>query len=371
MPIKKHDVLKRFGMLHPIFAAPLSVLYGIVIDIRNRLFDLHILKSEEFDIPIVCVGNLTVGGTGKTPVTEFLIEHFSACYNVAVLSRGYKRKTKGFVLAEPDSSFRAVGDEPKQIKLKFPDVPVAVCEKRVEGIRRLRELHPEINLIILDDAFQHRYVEPWVSIVLMDYHNPIYKDHLMPWGTLRDSKRQLDRANFVLVTKCPEEMSPLDMRIVKKSLNLFPYQSLYFSRMQSGHAMPLFPDMTGGGALPAGADVVMMSGIANPKSLRTSLSKRFNVVSELVFEDHHTYRVRDMERAMELVLEAPAGTAVVITEKDAVKLLNRKKIPAEIQRRLYYVPIKVSFVEGTQSGFLRQLELYVRTNQKYSVLHPE
>lgn len=150
-------------MLRTLWAAPLAWIYGLVVGIRHKLFDLKILRSEEFDIPIVCVGNLTVGGTGKTPVTEYLIEYFASRYNIAVLSRGYKRKTRGFVLSDVRSSFRAIGDEPKQIKLKYPEIPVAVCERRVEGIRRLREAHPEVNLIILDDAFQHRYVESWVN----------------------------------------------------------------------------------------------------------------------------------------------------------------------------------------------------------------
>ena len=169
-------------MLRTLWAAPLAWIYGLVVGIRHKLFDLKILRSEEFDIPIVCVGNLTVGGTGKTPVTEYLIEYFASRYNIAVLSRGYKRKTRGFVLSDVRSSFRAIGDEPKQIKLKYPEIPVAVCERRVEGIRRLREAHPEVNLIILDDAFQHRYVESWVNILLMDYNNPIYHDSFLSQG---------------------------------------------------------------------------------------------------------------------------------------------------------------------------------------------
>lgn len=357
-------------MLHPLIAAPLAVIYGWIIDIRNKLFDMHLLKSEEFDFPVVCVGNLTVGGTGKTPVTEFLIEHLSAHYRVAVLSRGYKRKSRGFVLAASNTSFRMIGDEPKQIKLKFPEIPVAVCEKRSEGIRRLREIHPEVNLVILDDAFQHRYVEPWVNIVLMDYNNPIYRDKLLPWGTLRDRRSQLHRANLMLVTKCPEDINPLDMRIVKKSLDLYPYQSLYFSRMQAGFPVPLFPDQATE-ALTAQTPVVMMAGIANPDSFRKGLAKNFRLVGELLFEDHHTYRMRDIERLKEVLRDTPEETVVMVTEKDAVKLLNRKKIPVDLQRRLYYLPIRVSFIEGTQGGFLRQLEQYVRTNQKYSVLHPE
>lgn len=355
--------------LPPLISVPLSWLYGMVVHIRHKLFDLKILRSEEFDIPVVCIGNLTVGGTGKTPVAELLIERFSEHYRVGVLSRGYRRKTKGFVLSTPTSSARTIGDEPRQMKLKYPSVPVAVCEKRAEGIRLLRKAHPEIELIILDDAFQHRYVEPWVNILLMDYNNPVYRDRLLPWGRLRDTRNQIHRANFVLVTKCPDDLNPLDMRIVINSLGLFPYQSLYFTRMRQGEITPLFADRVVG-KVREGDPVIAMSGIANPVPLLESLRKRFDVVAELTFDDHHTYRLSDMRR-LEALFAAYPDAVVLTTEKDAVKLTNRKKVPEAVQQRLYYVPIHVSFVADSESEFLRQLELYVRTNQKYSLLHPE
>ncbi len=357
-------------MVNPLLGAPLSFLYGLGVDIRNKFFDLNILRSEEFDIPVVCVGNLTVGGTGKTPVTEYLVEHFAGRYNLAVLSLGYKRRTRGFVLATLGSSFREIGDEPKQIKLKYPEIPVAVCENRAEGIHRLREIHPETNLILLDDAFQHRRVEAWANIILMDYTRPIYSDHLLPWGSLRDRRSQLDRAHFVLVTKCPAEMSALDMRLVRKSLDLFPYQSLYFTRMKPEAPQPLFPEQAPA-TLAAGTPVLVMSGIANPAPLVASLSPRYRVAGKLLFEDHHVYRMRDLTQALEMLRGLPPETKIVITEKDAVKLTNRKQIPLEIQQRLYYLPIRVHFVGGTEGDFLRQLEQYVVTNHKYRLLHPE
>ena len=355
--------------LPPLISVPLSWLYGMVVHIRHKLFDLKILRSEEFDIPVVCIGNLTVGGTGKTPVAELLIERFSEHYRVGVLSRGYRRKTKGFVLSTPTSSARTIGDEPRQMKLKYPSVPVAVCEKRAEGIRLLRKAHPEIELIILDDAFQHRYVEPWVNILLMDYNNPVYRDRLLPWGRLRDTRNQIHRANFVLVTKCPDDLNPLDMRIVINSLGLFPYQSLYFTRMRQGEITPLFADRAVG-KVREGDPVIAMSGIANPVPLLENLRKRFDVVAELTFDDHHTYRLSDMRR-LEALFAAYPDAVVLTTEKDAVKLTNRKKVPEAVQQRLYYVPIHVSFVADSESEFLRQWALYVRTNQKYSLLHPE
>ena len=233
----------------------------------------------------------------------------------------------------------------------------------------MRKAHPEIELIILDDAFQHRYVEPWVNILLMDYNNPVYRDRLLPWGRLRDTRNQIHRANFVLVTKCPDDLNPLDMRIVINSLGLFPYQSLYFTRMRQGEITPLFADRAVG-KVREGDPVIAMSGIANPVPLLENLRKRFDVVAELTFDDHHTYRLSDMRR-LEALFAAYPDAVVLTTEKDAVKLTNRKKVPEAVQQRLYYVPIHVSFVADSESEFLRQLELYVRTNQKYSLLHPE
>ena len=357
-------------MFKGILAAPLSWMYGLAVNIRHKLFDWGIYRSEEFDIPIVCVGNLTVGGTGKTPHTEMLVRHFSREYNVAVLSRGYKRRTRGFVLATPDMSYLKIGDEPKQIKLKFPHIPVAVCEKRAEGIRKLPKLHPEINLVILDDAFQHRHVEAWVNVLLMDYHQPVYRDKFLPLGRLRDSVKQMDRAQFVVVTKCPDSVKPIDYRVVSNELHLYPYQSLYFSHFRPGEPVPLFPDMERCKPVP-GQHVIGLAGIANPKSFFAGLGERFDVVKTMVYPDHHSYKVRDLERLKSALAVSPKNTLVMMTEKDAVKLTNRKKIPPSLQRKLYYIPVEVEFAEGSEGEFHRQIDQYVRTNQKYSILHPE
>ena len=347
---------------------PIAFLYNIAVTLRNKFFDWGWLKSEEFDIPIVCVGNLTVGGTGKTPFSEFLIEYFATRYQIALLSLGYRRRTKGFVEVAVTSSFLKVGDEAKQVKLKFPGIVVAVCEKRAEGIRRIRELHPEINLIILDDAFQHRQVESWVNIVLVDYTRPIYRDHLLPWGTLREPVRQLRRAHFVIVTKCPTDMTALDQRIVIKSLGLYPYQGLWFSQTLPGNISPLFPDMASA-RVEAGDPVIVMAGIANPKPLIHTLEERYNVVDTLIFRDHHPYRIRDLRKMERALKQALPGTVIVTTEKDAVKLTNRKRVPLSIQRTLYYLPIKMILYGDKAENFFQKIEKYVGANQKHSLLH--
>ncbi|MCC8034650.1 MAG: tetraacyldisaccharide 4'-kinase [Rikenellaceae bacterium] len=347
--------------------APLAMLYGIGVSVRNKIFDWGIVRSRKYDIPVICVGNITVGGTGKTPVTEMLISHFAARNSVAVLSRGYRRRTKGYVEARVDSPFLEVGDEPKQIKRKFPEIVVAVCEKRTEGIERIRADHPEVDLILLDDGFQHRWVEPWVNILLMDYNRPVCKDHLLPWGSLRDTRSQMKRAHYVIVTKCPEDMTPIDRRITQKSLNLFPYQSLFFTATQYGNLKPVFPLDTED--LPEkGSKIIAMSGIANPEPFHKALGRRFDMVKRMVYSDHYTYRRKDLQTMEKALDGAPEGTVIVMTEKDAVKFAGSRKIPPHLRVKLFYMPIKISFREDTRKEFLNKLDYDIRTNPSERIL---
>ena len=199
--------------MREILFAPLAVLYRMVVSLRHKLFDCGLLKSKKFDIPIICIGNITVGGTGKTPMSEMLINYMARSYRVALLSRGYGRRTKGYLEVQTTSHYRDVGDEPLQIKRKFPETVVVVCEKRVDGINRLREEHPEVNLIIMDDGFQHRYVDPKINVLMVDSTRPIQSDKMLPLGTLRDLPDQIHRAHYFVVTKCPKRMQPIERRI--------------------------------------------------------------------------------------------------------------------------------------------------------------
>ena len=348
--------------------APLAALYGLAVRVRHLLYDVHVIKSEEYDIPVVCVGNITVGGTGKTPVCEFLIEHLSSDYTVALLSRGYGRRTKGYLEVQTNSPFRDVGDEPKQIKLKFPEVVVTVCAERREGIKRIRRDHPEVNMIILDDGFQHRRVKARTNIVLMDYTRPIYHDHLLPWGRLRDLPSQIHRADIVLVTKCPVDISPLDMRMVRKSLALFPYQSIFFTFLSNEPPMALFPE-TIPQELPTGTPVVAMAGVANPKPFVEYLGRDYTVTQKLIFDDHHAYIMRDLSRMQEIIAGEAPDVAIVTTEKDAVKLTNRRRIPEIIASKLYYASASIEFIAGQEDIFVQKVKQYVRTNQKHRVVH--
>ena len=255
---------------------PASWLYGAVVMMRNKLFDWEVLQSKSFDIPIISVGNLAVGGTGKTPHTEYLIKFLCNQYKVAVLSRGYKRHTKGYVLATPESTARSIGDEPYQMHQKFPSVTVAVDEKRCHGIEKLLALQkPSIDVILLDDAFQHRYVKPGLSILLTDYHRLFCDDTLLPAGRLREPISGKNRAQIVIVTKCPQDIKPIDYNIITKRLNLYPYQQLFFSSFRYGNLQPVFPTMSPDTnaistnhevALSSltNTDILLMTGIASP-----------------------------------------------------------------------------------------------------------
>lgn len=341
--------------------APAALLYKAGVTFRHRLFDWGILKSERFDIPIVCIGNITVGGTGKTPMAEMVIGYMAQTHHVALLSRGYGRRTKGYREVQADSHYRDVGDEPLQIKRKFPDTVVAVCEKRAEGIRRIRAEYPEVDLIVMDDGFQHRYVEPKVNVVMIDATRPVQHDRMLPLGTLRDLPEELHRAHYFVVTKCPEKMAPIDRRILRKVLIQVAYQKVYFTRFESFNPQPLYPEEVPAEHASARCSVIALSGIGNPGPFLQTLRSRYEVVAEMTLDDHHVYKVRDMNALKALLAKHPQAV-IVTTEKDAVKLTNRDKIPAEIRSRLYYLPINISFIEDSATDFLQKLEEDVRTN---------
>ena len=338
--------------------APAAFLYKAGVTFRHRLFDWGILKSEKFDIPIICIGNITVGGTGKTPMAEMVIAYMSQMHDVALLSRGYGRRTKGYLEVRADSHYRDVGDEPLQIKLKFPDTVVAVCEKRSEGIRRIRAEHPEVDLIVMDDGFQHRYVEPKINVVMIDATRPVQHDRMLPVGTLRDLPEELHRAHYFVVTKCPERMAPIDRRILRKVLIQVAYQRVYFTRFESFMPQPLYAEEASGEPLAQGRPVIALG---NPKPFLQTLRERYEVVAEMTLDDHHVYKVRDMN-ALVALLEKHPGAVIVTTEKDAVKMTNRAKIPARVRSNLYYLPINISFIEDSATDFLQKLEEDVRGN---------
>ena len=330
----------------------LSYPYQMVISIRHWMFNCGLLKSEKFKTPIICVGNITVGGTGKTPTAEMIVDYMKDHYKVAVLSRGYGRRTKGYLEVKSTSSYRDVGDEPLQIKLKYPDALVVVCEKRAEAIHRIEAEHPEVNLIVMDDGFQHRYVDPRINVVIVDSTRPFYEDDYLPAGTLRDNPDALDRAHYFIVTKCPSDMSPLDQRVWRMNLQKIAYQRVYFTRVVPTPPVAQFPTNN---VLKPGDEVIVMSGIGNPKAFVTGVKKSYNVVDTITYPDHHVYSVSDIERIVAQLQKFP-NAMLLTTEKDVVKLRRSRRVPDVMRERLFYQPVKLEFLEGSDNDFLGTLK---------------
>lgn len=331
---------------------PMSWLYGMVTAMRNKFFDWGIFKETSFDIPIVGVGNITIGGTGKTPHVEYILECLRYQKNIAVLSRGYKRKTKGFILASSKSTPDSIGDEPMQIYEKFGGrVKVAVCESRVKGVEMLIKEFPNLDLIVLDDSFQHRYIKPKINIMLMDFSHPVYSDKLLPLGRLREGTRALDRADMVIVTKCPANISALDMRIVSKHLDLMPYQKLYFSALDYGGLIPVFPDECDDRLLISQIDkddfVLLLTGIANPRPFVNHFRKFPFKKKVLHFPDHHDFRRGDIGEIHTKYNSVEARRKFIITtEKDAVRLMHNPYFPQDLKPFVFYIPIGVRMLES-------------------------
>lgn len=364
---------KRNKILSLMLLYPISVVYGWIVAARNWLFDNGIiLKQKEFDIPVITVGNISMGGTGKTPHTECLVRMLKDNYHIGVLSRGYKRKTKGFVLATKHSHVDDIGDEPYQIFHKFrrDGVMMAVCENRVTGIEKMREIDPELNLIILDDAFQHRYVKPRASIVLMEYSRPAFQDHLLPFGHLREPIDALNRCDIVIVTKCPDDMKPMECRIFRERLNLFPYQKLLFSKYEYLDLCPLFPDEATAtptitlNSLERTDTILVVCGVANPRPFVKYLREFKAKIKIKRYADHHHFTHSDMESIL-VKYNAMKGDRkiIVTTEKDGVRLVNNPYFPHHLRKCTYYLPIKVGFTDASDCTLEEAVNYALKTNK--------
>lgn len=357
------------------FLLPLSWLYGMVVWIRNRLFDRQVLKQHKFDVPIICTGNITVGGTGKTPHAEYLVRLLSEKYKVAVLSRGYKRKTKGFRMVQADSLPEEVGDEPLQIKRKFPDVSVIVDKDRKSAIERMLSSDDKPEVILLDDGFQHRHVKPSLSILLVDSNRPVYEDMLLPAGNLREPLRGKDRASIIIVTKCSDEMQPIDFRIYEEGLDLFAYQRLYFTTFDYGKLVPLFPEYHSG-KLDLNdlndKQIYLVTGIAQPQPLKEKLKQFSGNIHTNFFPDHHFFNQEDIANISKDVRNMNVDEdkkIVITTEKDAVRLRSFSSMDEELKRKIYYIPVEVAFVkEKDQESFNKKIIKHVRNYQTNSRL---
>jgi len=354
---------------------PLSFLYGLGVNLRNKMFDWGILRSKSYDIPVICIGNITVGGTGKTPHTEYLIKLLKKEFKVAVLSRGYKRKSKGFVLATPTSSAREIGDEPYQIKQKFPEITVSVDKDRCHGIETLcdNKKESELNVILLDDAFQHRYVNPGMSILLVDFNRLICDDALLPAGRLREPLSGKNRANIVIVTKCPRLMKPMDFRIITKRLDLYPYQQLYFTSYKYGNLTPIFPGSNIRKRTLAQIEkdekILLLTGIASPKQLLQDLERYSSQITPLTFADHHDFTENDLKTLKETFDNLSGEKKIIITtEKDAARLTQFTNLDETLQKNIFALPIEVKFLLSQEDAFNQNIIEYVRKNKRNSKL---
>jgi len=351
---------------------PLSFLYGIGVRFRNQLFDWGILTSKSFDIPVISIGNITVGGTGKTPHTEYLIKLLQKEYKVAVLSRGYKRKSKGFILADKTTSMMKIGDEPYQMKKKFPSIYMAVDKNRCHGIELLsnEKIAPQTDVILLDDAYQHRYVKPGINILLTDYHRPINEDALLPAGRLREPESEKDRANIVIITKCPKDLKPMDFRVIIKYMDLYPYQKLYFSTLKYGALTPVFSKAPKREleSLEKDEKILLLTGIASPQQLLNDLSAYSSQITSLNFADHHQFTEKEAQHIQQIFNTLKGDKRILITtEKDATRLLHLP-LNEEIKEHIYALPVEIEFLLGQEEQFNQNIINYVRTNSRNSIL---
>lgn len=359
--------------LMTILLKPVSWIYGFVTGVRNWMFDHGILPQNEFGIPVVSVGNIAVGGTGKTPHVEYIVGKLAMDYKTAILSRGYKRKTRGFVLANSLSTPESIGDEPLQIYRKYGlSAKVAVCESRRKGISELIRQFPDLELIILDDAFQHRYVKPKIAILLTDYHRPVYEDHLLPWGRLRESPINVNRADVVIVTKCPEDVSPLEYRLITKKLDLMSFQKLYFSRYNYGHLMPVFPEdepyHVNLGSLTFNDSVLLVTGVANPREFIRYFKQYPFKIKICHFPDHHNFSREDLELILNKFSALPGERKIIVTtEKDAVRFMYNPYFPSELKQICYYLPVTVKMADGIEdSNFIEELKKMINASDPLS-----
>ena len=351
---------------------PLSWLYGLGVGFRNMLFEMGILKSHSYKVPVISVGNITVGGTGKTPHVEYLIDLLKDKTNVAMLSRGYKRKSHGFVLADKDTTMHDIGDEPFQIRQKFPNITVAVDKKRTRGIKKLidGEAGKDIDVIILDDAFQHRYVKPGINILLVDYHRLIIYDELMPSGRLREPIKSKDRADIVIITKCPKDLKPMEFRVITKAMSLYPYQQLFFSTHEYEAPRPVFPErekLTGLADL-TGKNILLLTGIASPKQMLLDLQQYTEHIEPLTFSDHHNFRQKDILRINKAFSSLPSPKLIITTEKDATRLATAEGLSDEAKQNLYALPIHIQLLQDQEEAFNKHIIGYVRKNSRNSIL---
>ncbi|MEP7320668.1 MAG: tetraacyldisaccharide 4'-kinase [Saprospiraceae bacterium] len=334
-----------------ILLAPFSLLYGLAIAFRNILYKQEVLRPAKFDIPVISVGNLSIGGTGKSPHIEYLMEWLKQYIPVAVLSRGYKRETTGFLTGHQVQNVKQIGDEPYQFMIKFPDVPVAVSESRELGIPMLLKYYPDTKLILLDDAFQHLSVKPYINILLTSYDSPFTEDYLLPSGRLREWRSSYKRADIIIVTKCPVGLTQEDIMPLKKRINTQSYQTIFFSEYR--YLLPYFIfNRSTTYSWKKEVYILLLSGIANTAYLETYIKQRVTYVHLLPFADHHWYTNYDLGQIKRHFDELPGPDKIIITtEKDATRLSLHREYIIENKLPIFVIPVEVNFLWNDEDRF--------------------
>ena len=349
---------------------PLSILYGLVTAVRNWLFDQEILTSTSFNIPIISVGNLSVGGTGKTPHTEFILSILQNEWKTAMLSRGYKRKTKGFYLADKKMNSQTLGDEPFQVYNKYPEVIIAVDEKRVHVVNKLKEFIPNLQVVVLDDAFQHRYIQQGLSILLTDYNNLYSRDIMLPAGELREWRSGSRRANIIIVTKCPVDIKPMEMRVVEMELKPETNQHLFFSSFTYDEIIPVFPELapelwTYSKMKENDTNVLLVAGIVSPQPIVEYLKNFVTRVETLFYSDHHVFTAKDFNQITKIFNAFSSSNKIIlVTEKDAARLQLNPFFPEMLKSRTFALPISVHILHDQETLFIQKIKNYVVENSR-------
>ena len=349
----------NYPLLKPVrmLLLPFSLIYGLIIYIRNWLFDRNLLRASVFNLPIICIGNLAVGGTGKSPMVEFLSGKLQGSFRLAVLSRGYKRKTRGYALATKESTALEIGDEPMQFFKKFPDLTVAVGEERVVAIPQLLHDKPDTQLILLDDAFQHRWVKAGFNILLTDYNNLFTRDWFLPTGDLRDLPKSARRADIIVVTKCAPDISLAEKSQLIREIKPRSHQQVFFTAISYG--VPYQVITREPWIHNKEAEVLLVTGIANPGALKKHLEENFNGYDELAFNDHHIFTIDDLNYILKKFnqIESP-GKILLTTEKDAVRL---QKFSQQLRELPFFVmPIQPVFMFNEENQFTRLITTFIQ-----------
>lgn len=345
--------LKSFRVL----LLPFAIIFWLIIFVRNWLYEKNILRSTSFGMPLICVGNLSVGGTGKSPMVEFLVAHLKGRFRVATLSRGYKRKTKGYALATDYTTAIDIGDEPMQFHLKFPDVPVAVGEERIVAIPQLLHDRPATEVVILDDAFQHRAIQAGLNILLTDHGNLFTRDFFLPTGDLRDLRSNYKRAKIIVVTKCPALLSEHERQSIISEIDPKPEQKVFFTTIAYG--TPYHLTKKDFRYIDEHTEVLLVTGIANPRPLKHYLEERIQTYYMMHYNDHHIFSIDDWKDIRKRFEGIQAEKKLILTtEKDAMRLL---KFRQEVDGMPFYVvPIEHKFLFHEEGVFLDEVVRFIQ-----------